>query len=111
MRNSAARGTKPAERPASARASGAVGRVQLKRDASVPGSTGIRAPLALTDEQVEAGVRTPGEPLTPEARNSMERRFGYDFSHVRVHTESSAQQVAAALGARAFTTSSSMTDW
>lgn len=104
VRNSAARGTKPAERPASARASGAVGRVQLKRDASVPGSTGIRAPLALTDEQVEAGVRTPGEPLTPEARNSMERRFGYDFSHVRVHTESSAQQVAAALGARAFTT-------
>ena len=41
-----------------------------------------------------------GKSLSLDARAAIEARFGYDFSRVRVHTNS---QTAAALGAKAFT--------
>ncbi|MEM9007834.1 MAG: DUF4157 domain-containing protein [Cyanobacteria bacterium P01_F01_bin.86] len=40
-----------------------------------------------------------GQPLFDSTRNFFEPRFGQDFSHVRVHTDDSAQ----AIGARAYT--------
>ena len=42
-------------------------------------------------------------PLEPSLRSDMERRFGYDFSRVRVHISDRASESAAALGASAYT--------
>ena len=43
-------------------------------------------------------LRTPGRPLEPAVRETMERRFGHDFSRVRVHTDARAAESARALG-------------
>ncbi len=52
---------------------------------------------------VDEALRAPGQPLDGVTRVSMERRFGYDFSKVRVHTDSLAERSARAIQARAFT--------
>ncbi len=44
-----------------------------------------------------------GQPLDSSARSFFEPRFGYDFSHVRVHTDGNANQIARSVNARAFT--------
>lgn len=48
-------------------------------------------------------LNSPGRPLDPMTRTLMESRFGYDFSRVRVHTETQAAQSAQAVHARAYT--------
>jgi hypothetical protein len=48
-------------------------------------------------------LRSPGQPLDPAARAFFEPRFGYDFSHVRVHTDQRADQSARAVNALAYT--------
>jgi hypothetical protein len=48
-------------------------------------------------------LNSPGQPLDPATRAYMEPRFGYDFSHVRVHTDNCAAVIARSLNARAFT--------
>ncbi|WP_210243922.1 eCIS core domain-containing protein [Bradyrhizobium guangdongense] len=47
-------------------------------------------------------LRSPGRPLDAATRTFMEPRFGYDLSHVRIHTDAPAERAAAALGAQAF---------
>ena len=44
-----------------------------------------------------------GKPLPEEIKNLMERRFGADFSSVRIHSDDKAGQAALSLGAKAFT--------
>lgn len=44
-----------------------------------------------------------GEPLPPAVLAQMTKRFGHDFSHVRIHRGSAAAQAAARLGAKAVT--------
>jgi hypothetical protein len=44
-----------------------------------------------------------GEPLSQETRELMEARFGADFGDVRVHTDQTAEESAAALDASAYT--------
>lgn len=44
-----------------------------------------------------------GQPLSESVRAFFEPRFGNDFSHVRIHTNHQATQMAHALNARAFT--------
>ncbi|MEH2381758.1 MAG: DUF4157 domain-containing protein [Nostoc sp.] len=44
-----------------------------------------------------------GSPITDDVRNFMEPRFGVDFSHVKIHTDGEAVQMARGLGAQAFT--------
>ncbi len=44
-----------------------------------------------------------GQPLPDATRAAFEPRFGYDFSHVRVHTDEQAADTAKSLKARAFT--------
>ncbi|MFT3766866.1 MAG: DUF4157 domain-containing protein [Minicystis sp.] len=44
-----------------------------------------------------------GRPLDGEARSFFERRFGYDFSGVRVHTSTEAAASARTVGAKAYT--------
>ncbi|HEV2875461.1 MAG TPA: DUF4157 domain-containing protein, partial [Thermoleophilaceae bacterium] len=55
---------------------------------------------------VGLGERSNGKPLGPELRADMERAFGEDLSHVRVHTDEQARESAATIGAEAFTTGS-----
>ncbi|MBD2457284.1 DUF4157 domain-containing protein [Nostoc sp. FACHB-87] len=56
---------------------------------------------------VEAGIqraRSGGQPLTDSIREPMEQAFGADFSGVRVHTDSQADQLNQSIQAKAFTT-------
>lgn len=46
---------------------------------------------------------SPGQPLEPSTRSSMQARLGHDFSHVRVHTDERAAASAWAVDALAFT--------
>ncbi|MER5374270.1 DUF4157 domain-containing protein [Streptomyces sp. NPDC002553] len=48
-------------------------------------------------------VRRPGAPLPAAVGADAERRFGHDFSRVRVHTDAEAARAARALRAEAFT--------
>jgi len=52
---------------------------------------------------VEAALASPGPPLEPALRQDMEQRFGYDFSKVRVHSGSTAEQSAQDVNANAYT--------
>ena len=48
-------------------------------------------------------LRSPGQSLDATMRAFMEPRFGHDFSHVRVHTDSQAAESARAVQALAYT--------
>ena len=48
-------------------------------------------------------LRGSGQPLPKSIRTFFESRFGYDFSHVRIHTDPEAAKLARALNAEAFT--------
>ncbi len=48
-------------------------------------------------------IRSPGQALEPATRDFMEPRFGYDFSRVRVHCGTAAEQSARDVNARAYT--------
>ena len=52
---------------------------------------------------VDAATRGGGRALDPALRHSMEARFGYDFSSVRVHDDPQAASAAAGVDAAAFT--------
>lgn len=47
-------------------------------------------------------LRSPGQPLDPEARAFFEPRYGHDFSRVRVHADQRAGESARAIGAAAY---------
>ena len=48
-------------------------------------------------------LRSTGQPLDRETRAFFEPRFGYDLSHVRVHTDAKATESARAVNALAYT--------
>lgn len=48
-------------------------------------------------------LSSTGQPLDAASRVYFEPRLGHDFSRVRVHTDSQAEEAAASVGARAFT--------
>jgi hypothetical protein len=48
-------------------------------------------------------LKSGGQPLSKETRNFFEPRFGSDFSGVRIHADSNANQLARSLNAKAFT--------
>jgi hypothetical protein len=50
-----------------------------------------------------AATRNQGQPLKPRQRRYMESRFRRDFSQVRIHDGSQAQQLSSDIHARAFT--------
>jgi hypothetical protein len=58
-----------------------------------------------TDEapsSVNHALASPGRPLEPALRQDMERRFGHDFSQVRVHADSQSAESARAVNAQAY---------
>jgi hypothetical protein len=54
-------------------------------------------------ESVHEVLNSPGIPLEDDVRRSMERRFGYDFSRVRIHADDQAAKSAHAVNAFAYT--------
>jgi len=58
---------------------------------------------------VREALASAGRPLDAPTRTYFEPRFGRDLSDVRVHTGTKADEAAAAIGARAFTTERSIT--
>ncbi|HET7065488.1 MAG TPA: DUF4157 domain-containing protein [Rudaea sp.] len=51
-------------------------------------------------------LRSPGQPIDRATRGTLEPRFGRDFSHVRIHTDSAAARSARAVNALAYTAGS-----
>jgi hypothetical protein len=48
-------------------------------------------------------LQSSGEPIQADTRRFFEERFGYDFAHVRVHTDARAAESAQAVRAHAYT--------
>lgn len=71
--------------------------VQAKGDNS---STAVATPGI---ESSINSLKGGGQPLSKSVRNYLESRFGYDFSGVRVHTDSKASETAKSINAKAFT--------
>ncbi|MFI5101922.1 MAG: DUF4157 domain-containing protein [Terriglobales bacterium] len=69
----------------------------LQRQAVGPAGPAV-APPAVLDV-----LRSPGQPLDDQTREFFESRLGGDFSQVRVHTDSRAEESARAVNARAYT--------
>jgi hypothetical protein len=59
--------------------------------------------LADAPATVHDVLGSPGRPLEPVLLQEMEQRFGQDFSRVRVHTDSAAEQSARDVNAHAYT--------
>jgi hypothetical protein len=74
---------------------GGIGRLLFKRDG---GNGATRGETAMVATQLGGGA-----PLESGVRGRMESAFGYDFSHVRIHSGHNAAAVSSSLGARAFT--------
>ncbi len=51
---------------------------------------------------VHQTLRSPGQSLDSQTRASMESRFGYDFSRIRLHTDAQSAESARAVGAQAY---------
>ncbi|HEU5137483.1 MAG TPA: DUF4157 domain-containing protein [Steroidobacteraceae bacterium] len=52
---------------------------------------------------VEQVLSSPGDAMSGGVREDMERRFGHDFSNVRIHTDAAAAESAREVNARAYT--------
>ena len=76
--------------------SGAAPRIQ--RFTGQAAGDAVTAPASV--DRVLAGS---GRPLDPALQQDMGRRFGHDFSQVRVHTGSAAEQSAQDINAHAYT--------
>lgn len=76
--------------------------VQRKAMANVTSAASDSSSFAMQLRQARRG----GRPLEAKLRLPMEKGFGVDFSHVRLHTDDRAAQVAQRLNARAFTVGS-----
>jgi hypothetical protein len=63
-----------------------------------------RAPVRSASEPIlQQALTSSARPLDTDVRESMEARFGHDFSNVRIHADSRASESARALDAAAFT--------
>lgn len=58
---------------------------------------------AVPPSSVHRVLSSPGRPLEPALRQDMERRFSYDFSQIRVYTDSAAAESAQEIDAHAYT--------
>jgi hypothetical protein len=71
---------------------------QLQTKTAEPRAANGRVPTSVHDV-----IRSPGRPLDDITRAFFEPRFGHDFSRVRVHTDTSAEQSARDVNAIAYT--------
>ena len=87
----------------------------LRSDSCVGATTRIQhhseqatAGMEAAPASVERVLASPGRPLEPKLREDMERRFVHDFSRVRVHSGTEAEQSAQDVNARAYTVGQSI---
>lgn len=64
--------------------------------------------MGAAPSSVHQVLASPGRPLEPTLRQDMEQRFGHDFSHVRVHSGTAAEQSARDVRAHAYTVGHNM---
>jgi hypothetical protein len=58
------------------------------------------------EEELQASIGSPtnsSQTLPTSVRNFYESRFGHNFNHIRIHTDSNAAEMSRELGAQAFT--------
>ena len=72
--------------------------MHIQRFVGQPVGQSMAAPAS-----VDRVLASPGRPLPAGLRQEMEGRFGHDFSGVRVHTDTAAQQSAMDVNAHAYT--------
>ncbi len=60
--------------------------------------------IATAPASVDQVMASTGSPMPQDCRQDMEQRFGHDFSQVRIHTGTMAQQSAQEINAHAYTT-------
>lgn len=70
---------------------------------AAPTGAGVGRDQALRQAEAKVDAVSVGQPLSNEQRAFFEPRFGVDFSRVRIHTDSSADAAARAIGAHAYT--------
>jgi len=75
----------------------------VRQSESGGGTTGGAELSGDTATAVREGVRGSGAPLPAETRSRFESRMGADFSNVRVHTDSTADEAARSIDAEAYT--------
>jgi hypothetical protein len=68
-----------------------------------PASVRSNAKVSASSPVASTVIARTGSPLDPALRSDMERRFGEDFSRVRIHTGAGAAHSAGEVDARAFT--------
>lgn len=71
---------------------------QVQTKANGTGSGEKEAPSIVNDV-----INSSGKSLDTETRSTMENRFGYDFSNVKIHTDSLAAKSAQSINALAYT--------
>jgi hypothetical protein len=76
-----------------------------KKEEEAPAQPAPATPSAETPAyaRVDGALATGGRPLDPQTRHTMETRFGYDFSAVRIHDDARAAATADSIDAAAFT--------
>jgi len=77
--------------------------VQPAGRASAGGQGAGQASRPRAPPSVDRALANPGRPLGGEIRSSMERRFGFDFGAIRIHTDSGGAGSAQDVRARAYT--------
>jgi hypothetical protein len=58
---------------------------------------------AVAPASVDRVLSSPGTPMEPTLQQDMEQRFGFDFSPVRIHTDTAAERSAQDINANAYT--------
>ena len=75
----------------------------LQRSTDEPEVDTSESEISESDSGQINNKRGGGVPLSDEVVQLMKKRMGHDFSHVRVHTDSAAAELAHNMNARAFT--------
>ena len=81
-----------------------IGARDVQRISRIPATgAGGAAPESFAPASVEQTISSSGQPIEPALREDLERRFGYDFSAVQIHTGTDADRSARDVNARAYT--------
>ncbi len=81
---------------------------QKKLSDASPSRHTVRLSRPQIPKNLQSIIPSGGSPLDAPLKQDMEQRFGYDFSHVRLHTDSRAASKASGLNARAYTVGSNI---
>ncbi len=85
----------------------------VQRKSAVNDEENLQRKESVTNESastsfVEQTLQSSGNPLDKSTKSFMEDRFGYDFSNVKIHTDSAAAKSAGSINALAYTSGSNI---